>query len=429
MSIDIVDKAMEILKRYPLCDRCLGRLFGYLGKGLGNDERGKALKLVLVMELHRKLQMNEIDLETMKLILLNAQREDFLKNLGEHIEDVERRRCYICGDLIDKWIEEYSQKIATIIQNLKPKSFLVGVSSVQEYVVKEDMIAREFGLGYRENIKRELKREIGKRAAALTGIKPDFSKPEVIVIIDIATGSVRIDYPSIILYGYYWKYGRMISQNIWITKSGKMKYPLSVEDIVKFVSQQLKADRYRLHIAGREDVDVRVYGSGRPIAIEFKTMDKNIDMELVEKYLNSVSSWLQFQIKMKVNRAFVIRLKEGARFSRKIYRAIVYTSTPITSESLQKLEEVFKDRVIEQRTPTRVLKRRKDKVRRRKMFKIKTFLISPNLFEALIECEGGLYIKELISGDNGRTKPSFSDVLGCDARCVMLDVLYVHEYI
>jgi len=132
---------------------------------------------------------------------------------------------------------------------------------------------------------------------------------------------------------------------------------------------------------------------------------------------------------MKVNRGFIIRLKEGVGVSRKIYRAIVFTSEDVTPEKLGKIEETFRDSVIEQRTPTRVLKRRKERARRRKVLKVKTAFLAPRLFEALIECEGGLYIKELISGDNGKTKPSFSEILGCDAKCVMLDVLYVHEQI
>lgn len=429
MNNNIIDKAIEILKKYPLCDRCLGRLFGYLGKGLSNDERGKALKLVVMMDIHRKLQKKEIDLETAKAVILNAQREDCLRNLGLDISQYERRRCYICGDMIEKWIEDYSEKISVILQTIKPNSFIVGISSAQEYVEKEDMLVREFGLEYRESIKRELKREIGKKITAITGIKPNFNEPEVIAIIDMVLNDIRIDYPSLILYGYYWKYGRMISQNIWITKSGKRKYPLSIEDIVKQVNKELKANGYRIHIAGREDVDVRVYGSGRPLAIEFKTINKNIDMEVVEKLLNNVSPWLKFRIVMKIGRNFVTRLKEGAKFSKKIYRAVVHTSTPITYESLLKLEEMFRDRIVEQRTPIRVLRRRKNNVRRRKVFNVKTFPLSSDLFEVFIECEGGLYIKELISGDNGRTKPSFSDILGCKAICVMLDVLYVHEYI
>ena len=44
----------------------------------------------------------------------------------------------------------------------------------------------------------------------------------------------------------------------------------------------------------------------------------------------------------------------------------------------------------------------------------------------IVECEGGLYIKELISGDEGRSKPSVSEILGIDAQCIQLDVLEVN---
>ncbi len=48
-----------------------------------------------------------------------------------------------------------------------------------------------------------------------------------------------------------------------------------------------------------------------------------------------------------------------------------------------------------------------------------------NRAEIVLRCQGGLYIKELISGDGGRTKPSVSDILGVPATCVELDVLNV----
>jgi len=41
--------------------------------------------------------------------------------------------------------------------------------------------------------------------------------------------------------------------------------------------------------------------------------------------------------------------------------------------------------------------------------------------------EAGLYIKELVSGDNGRTKPSLAEILGKDAHVTSLDVVLVEE--
>jgi tRNA pseudouridine synthase 10 len=41
--------------------------------------------------------------------------------------------------------------------------------------------------------------------------------------------------------------------------------------------------------------------------------------------------------------------------------------------------------------------------------------------------DSGLYIKELISGDGGRTRPSLAESLGVDAVVEELDVINVGE--
>ncbi|HMZ31697.1 MAG TPA: tRNA pseudouridine(54/55) synthase Pus10, partial [Methanoregulaceae archaeon] len=41
--------------------------------------------------------------------------------------------------------------------------------------------------------------------------------------------------------------------------------------------------------------------------------------------------------------------------------------------------------------------------------------------------EAGLYIKELISGDNGRTRPSLTEILQRPARVSRLDVVQVER--
>ena len=45
--------AMEMLRKYPLCDHCLGRKFALLGYNIENDERGRAIKLALVLKSHK----------------------------------------------------------------------------------------------------------------------------------------------------------------------------------------------------------------------------------------------------------------------------------------------------------------------------------------------------------------------------------------
>ncbi len=52
-------------------------------------------------------------------------------------------------------------------------------------------------------------------------------------------------------------------------------------------------------------------------------------------------------------------------------------------------------------------------------------MVTLNRAEMEIRCQGGLYVKELVSGDEGRTIPSVSDLLGNRAKTIKLDVLNV----
>ena len=48
--MSVLEKALGMLKKYPLCDHCLGRQFALLGYGVENDERGKSIKVTLALE-------------------------------------------------------------------------------------------------------------------------------------------------------------------------------------------------------------------------------------------------------------------------------------------------------------------------------------------------------------------------------------------
>ena len=43
--MDVLEKAFELLSKYPLCDHCLGRQFALLGYSMENNVRGSALKI------------------------------------------------------------------------------------------------------------------------------------------------------------------------------------------------------------------------------------------------------------------------------------------------------------------------------------------------------------------------------------------------
>lgn len=53
-------------------------------------------------------------------------------------------------------------------------------------------------------------------------------------------------------------------------------------------------------------------------------------------------------------------------------------------------------------------------------------VLDPRTIELEVRTEAGLYVKELVSGDGGRTCPSVAEVLGTAAECAELDVLAIH---
>ena len=79
----------------------------------------------------------------------------------------------------------------------------------------------------------------------------------------------------------------------------------------------------------------------------------------------------------------------------------------------------------QQRTPARVAHRRADPVRERRVVDIECLGIENSLFRIEVVGEGGLYIKELVSGDGGRTTPSLAEILAVPAKVVALDVVQV----
>jgi len=426
--MSILETALKLIRRYPLCDRCLGRLFAQLGRGLDNALRGRALKLAMLMELHdRALKGDERALEDLKaLARCMPEAQTLCKHLG--IEPPKTVECYICGSKIDEIIAEWSQKAANVLRSEGIKRFLVGVVPPRDFVEREREVATFSGLEYWESIRSELKREIGKRAAALANAKPDFDDPEATIVLNIEENSIHLEIPSLLVLGTYWKLGRRISQVPWIDREGRKKYPLSIEECLQPAARVCCAERAIFHGAGREDVDVRMLGSGRPFVLElYRPRKREIDFIALENAVNSSCEWVKIRLEARVRREVVSKLKAGRGY--KIYRALIVCRDEVSEEALRSLEEFFRDRVIEQRTPRRVLRRKSDILRRRKVIEMKTLRVAPAVFEALIKAEGGLYIKELVDGDEGRTSPSISEYLNTPCICVELDVLYVQKQI
>jgi tRNA pseudouridine synthase 10 len=91
------------------------------------------------------------------------------------------------------------------------------------------------------------------------------------------------------------------------------------------------------------------------------------------------------------------------------------------------LESILRGAIIDQMTPTRVLRRRADRLRKKRVYSVTASLKDPHLVEFLIVADGGLYVKELIHGDGGRTKPSFAEILANKPLEIRLEFLGVSK--
>ena len=262
-------------------------------------------------------------------------------------------------------------------------------------------------------------------------------KPDVAITFDLEDFTFEITVLPVYIYGRYIKRVRNISQTRWICKvcggvgcdvcnyTGK-KYVSSVEELIATpVIDLFKARDAILHGAGREDVDARMLGNGRPFVLEIvEPRRRFIDIEEVEKAVNEYCRGKVAVRNLRYAEAKDVRSVKEEKF-RKKYRAKVVFEDEVSEE---KLREALKKLVgkINQRTPRRVLHRRADKLRIKNLYDAKLLLLKKNVAVVEFEAEAGLYIKELVSGDDGRTEPSLSSVLGIPARVEKLDVVEVY---
>jgi tRNA pseudouridine synthase 10 len=87
----------------------------------------------------------------------------------------------------------------------------------------------------------------------------------------------------------------------------------------------------------------------------------------------------------------------------------------------------FKNVHLDQRTPKRVEHRRADLVRDREILWVKAEVLGEDTFSLTLETQSGTYVKEFVSGDDGRCVPSFSQALGIQCRVETLDVIAINE--
>ncbi len=423
----VLEDTRAIVAQDPVCNACLGRVFADRSFGLTNDERGTALRTALSLEDDEPYE-------------------------SPAVED-----CWIC--------EGYSGAFDTLAERVVEKAngidfatYQVG-TRVSPLIEENERLLRETAnlpdeAG--ESFRSECNREVGKRVGRATGTAVDFERPDVLALCAIegegpeAISAHAVDFqinPAFV-YGRYRKLERDIPQTEWPCRecggSGKQLgpgggeepceycggsgylYDESVEGFtVPSVVSAMDGEEGVFHGAGREDVDARMLESGRPFAVEVKhPRERTPDVGALEADINEHADGSVEVIGLELATHEMVERVKSLEAS-KTYRMDVEFAEPVEPEVFENALAALDGATIEQDTPQRVAHRRADLTRVREVYEMSGELHDPTHAELTVHGAGGLYVKELVSGDDGRTEPSLAVLVGTNSVVTALDVIDV----
>ncbi|MFA5049435.1 MAG: tRNA pseudouridine(54/55) synthase Pus10 [Candidatus Micrarchaeia archaeon] len=337
--------------------------------------------------------------------------------------------------MIDFKIEKLEEMIEESIPKIKENegNFCISTSIPHNWSIEEEEYW-DLDLEY-ECIKGRINKIVVEKIKKETGKGYMAENANFRIKYDLKNESYFITREPLFIFGRYEKYSGGISQTRWVCRncSGKGcreckesgKNYLSIEEVMgEEFKKEFKCKNYFLHASGREDVDVCNL-AGRPFVLELVEPEKlNVNLEKIRENILKTGIIAVRNLKI-VPRGFV-EIVSNSHFD-KIYLAEVETNSKISQTDIKKVLKELDGRIIFQKTPNRVIHRRANLTRKRKILDLKIGKIRETGFEIEIKTEPGTYIKELIHGDLERTKPSIAKILGMDAECKKLIVSKIED--
>ena len=262
----------------------------------------------------------------------------------------------------------------------------------------------------------------------------------------------------VLLIGNYIKHSRAISQSPWtISSDGTPPAPVSPsagsataasaatpatvrpksritatsveEELTRHLLPYFVCSGHRFSSSGREDLDVRMLGEGRTFVLEISDA-KHVPAEedaavwaAMERALNDGSESVEVRGVRLCSKAEFAAMKAGVETKSKRYRAIVHSIGALSEAALAPLRALTFPLTVQQRTPIRVLHRRSAMTRAKLLLSVQWSVINAHWLQLDIVTSAGMYVKEWVHGDRGRTAPSLSSLLGSLCECVQLDVM------
>lgn len=222
--------------------------------------------------------------------------------------------------------------------------------------------------------------------------------------------NIEIFNSPIFLYGEYVKMSRSMCQSP-LKIGGELKTSRCVSDFCLEFQKFFKSGPVKFMASGKEDADVRCL-EGRPFVVEVACPTRNLSASIID-----LSLYEDIDIKnlSLVSRGCKDVVNCGA--PSKTYNVLVFSEQQIAFQGTY---------AVDQRTPLRVLHRRANILRRRRIDVLRVEELADDsgyYYDVDIRASSGTYIKEWVNGDFGRTVPNLNaDILELDVMKVEIDI-------
>ncbi|MCH7967346.1 MAG: pseudouridine synthase [Thaumarchaeota archaeon] len=370
----IIILANQILKKYELCDNCLGRLFSKQLHRSSNKLLGKKLK----------------------------------KNLNS------TKKCYICKNLFEN-LNHFLKLMLDVSSNYSFLSFSVGAMIKPSIIDRDDYIRSKYKLKGIDSVKTDITKELRKLFFKKTKKIIDLLDSDVTFTVNLKDESCEMRSKSIYLSGRYIKTLRGIPQKQKSCENcfGKgcricnfhgISEFNSIEGIIsKFLFKKFGGTTAKFTWIGGEDKSSLVLGTGRPFFVKIKNPLKR------NSKLNSVTF---DSLKITNLKIITESPKKPLKFN-SLIELKISTENDIDSKNLKKLKDLKKLPV--------VVYEKSGKRSEKKVFSIKYKKNSKNTFTLVIQSEGGLPVKRFVSSID--VTPGISQILNTSCMCQEFDFL------
>ena len=368
----IIPISNQILKKYDLCDHCLGRLFS------------KQLHLSSNKLLGKKLNKNSKSTQ----------------------------RCYVCKNLFDN-LEHFLNMMLDSVNSYSYSSFSVGAIIKPSIIDRDDVIRSKYKLKGIDGIKTDITKELAKLFSKKTKKTFDYLDPEIVFTVNLKDESCDIRSKSLTLSGRYVKPVRDFSQKQKSCSncSGKgcricdfhgiTEYDSVEGEISQFLFKKLGGTTAKFTWIGGEDKSSLILGTGRPFFVKIQNPHK--------RNLKKSSA--------KLDHIQISNIKIVSDFPKKplkfnsLVEAKIYTSSKIDSKLLQKLKNLTKKPI--------TVYEKSGKRSEKKILSIKYKKHDDTFFTIFFRFEGGLPVKRFVTGDD--VSPGISQTLGVSCKCAEFD--------